>query len=242
MISKGIIAGAAVAAATGDPYWANVASLLHFDDADGSTTFTDQTGKVWATAGNAQIDTARPKFGAGSLLLDGHNDWISCTDDDFVLGTGDFTIEMQLYRAGNTNLGSGAAATFFDMRTAVPQLNIAMLLNGSTDSSGSPRSIVLDVNGTVVIQSPNESTGASFDHVALCRASGITRLFTGGIQSGSYTDANNYASNTIRVGARAIIASDYRSLNGSIDEFRITKGVGRYTANFTPPDAPFPNS
>lgn len=52
-----------------DPYWGTVVSLLHFEGADASTTFTDETGKVWTAAGNAQIDTAQYKYGAPTAYL-----------------------------------------------------------------------------------------------------------------------------------------------------------------------------
>lgn len=46
------------------------------------------------------------------------------------------------------------------------------------------------------------------------------------------------ASRPLRVGRDYLNAGDF---NGYIDDLRITKGVARYTANFTPPAAPFPN-
>ena len=42
-------------------------SLLHFDGADTSTTFTDESGKVWTPAADAQIDTAQSKFSGASI-------------------------------------------------------------------------------------------------------------------------------------------------------------------------------
>lgn len=84
-------------------------SLLHFDEADGSTytkdsaanwsmdgatQFYDESGKVWTASGNAQLDTAQYKWTA-SGLFDGDGDYISTPDhDDFAFGSGDFTIDL----------------------------------------------------------------------------------------------------------------------------------------------------
>jgi hypothetical protein len=57
-----------------------IAALLHFNGADASTTFTDETGKVWTASGNAQIDTAQSVFGGASGLFDGTGDYISTAD------------------------------------------------------------------------------------------------------------------------------------------------------------------
>ena len=85
----------------------NDALLLHFDGADGSTTFTDSslTPKTFTANGDAQIDTADSKFSGASGLFDGTDDYITTPDSaDFVLGSEDFTIDLWF----NCNAPSGA--------------------------------------------------------------------------------------------------------------------------------------
>jgi hypothetical protein len=69
-------------------------------------------------------------------------------------------------------------------------------------------------------------------------------MFINGTQSGStYTDANNYgATAPLGIGTywngSSPVTTD--TLNGYIDDVRITNGIARYTANFTAPTQAFP--
>jgi hypothetical protein len=66
-------------------------------------------------------------------------------------------------------------------------------------------------------------------------------LFLDGVQTGStYTDSNNYIDSPVRVGG-ANDGSSVASTNGYIDDLRITKGIARYTSNFSVPPAQFPD-
>ena len=63
-----------------------------------------------------------------------------------------------------------------------------------------------------------------------------------GLQTGStYTDTLNYIASPVRIGDGNDGVSPTASFSGYIDDFRITKGIARYTSNFTPPTAPFPD-
>ena len=92
----------------------------------------------------------------------------------------------------------------------------------------------------------NQIIGTTFtintwNHVALVRFNGVTKLYLNGSQTGSnYTDTNNYTSgvNSCFVGG---FYDGSGSWNGYIDDFRITRGIARYTQNFTPPTAAFLN-
>jgi len=61
-------------AAGGDPEWANVLSLVHFNGADASTSFPDEKPNTWTANGNVQVDTAQSVFGGASGLFDGNGD------------------------------------------------------------------------------------------------------------------------------------------------------------------------
>jgi hypothetical protein len=62
---------------------------------------------------------------------------------------------------------------------------------------------------------------------------GNTKIYVDGTQSGStYSDSESYA-------VTDMDAIGYHPFNGYIDEFRITKGVARYTSNFTAPTSAF---
>jgi hypothetical protein len=65
------------------------------------------------------------------------------------------------------------------------------------------------------------------------------KLFVDGIQSGSTatTSTNFSAGSTYGFIVGRYQAGGGGHLNGYIDDLRITKGVARYTANFTPPGA-----
>lgn len=221
------------ARASGDPYWANVSLLLHMDGSNGSTSFTDSSpNALTATAnGNAQISTAQSKFGGASGYFDGSSDLGFTPTDATRFGTGDFTVEFWLYITGSPNDNQVVISFCAWPNTSGFVINysnttLGVFTGGFTDSFFYPR-----------------PASNSWHHCAVCRTSGSVVLYIDGVETppasttgslaGNYTDGLQYVGRPTDV--------NYYKLNGYIDELRITKGVARYTANFTPPTAPFPN-
>ena len=78
-----------------EPSLGYTVSLLHMDGADGSNTFTDEAGKLWTAAGDAQIHTAQSEFGGASASFDGIGDYLTTPDsDNFYLANGNWTIDF----------------------------------------------------------------------------------------------------------------------------------------------------
>ena len=185
------------------------------------------------TVGNAQISTSVKKYGTGSIALDGSGDYlVNPYTPNNVLGSGDFTVEMWLYK--NANVAYMCAAGTMD--ASAPYNTKWQLFADSP--AGTKIQWWSDVS--VVISTSTLSTGVWY-HVAVTRASGTTRIFINGTLEASASDTRNYsAANQLWVGQVPENVSA-RAWNGYIDDLRISK-VARYTATFTPPTTAFPNT
>jgi len=217
-----------------DPSFANVVSLLHFNGADGGTTFTDQKGKTWTASGTPTTSTAQFVYGTASLLdATAQSHIVTASHADFGYGTGDWTIEFW-FRPSSL---SGGAQGLYDQRTAGGQPRPCIFTLGGGDlryhASGADR--ITAPGGTIVVN--------TWAHIAVCKVSGTTRMFKDGTQVGSnYTDAINYETSGAMIGNFGDQPANTFGTVGNYDDFRATKGVGRYAANFTAPPAQFPDS
>ena len=194
-------------------------SLLHFDGVSGATTFPDATGKTWTRSGIAAIATDNSLFGGASGYFTAS--YIeAAASADWAFGTGDFTVEFWMR---NTDLGTGG---YWD----------APLGNWSASSGWCffvkpDGSLAFHTNGNGL------STGAGVVaanvgcRVAVSRVAGTLYLFKDGVlvASGANTD-NLSRTDSPRVGTNRAGSTD--DFEGWIDEVRITKGVGRYIADY----------
>lgn len=232
-----------VAAAATDPYWSSVVLLMGFEGADASTTFDDESSfneTTLSAFGTAQLDTAQKKFGVSSYLQSNSStsaiNLSNSSNYNFVAA--DFTIEAWV--RFNSTGGSRPIFSRWDGNTAFQKAYVF----GYEQSLGGLWFAITDnlANFSYISSTWTPSTGTWY-HVAVSRNGSTIRLFADGVQIGSGTFAGTISggagrNNTVgyyRDGAEQVF-------DGWIDELRVTNGVGRYSAGFTPPTAAFPRS
>jgi len=208
-------------------------ALLHFDGTNGSTTFTDVFGSSWSAVGGAALSTTQQKFGPSSLGLGG-GVLIGTSNDIFAPLTQDWTFEAWVY--ANSLSGStvvfGSQGSGFSGCLCFFNNGDMFMLCGSADGS---------TNWSVAISTPSAvlSTG-SWHHGAWVRYGSTFTMYLDGV---AQTPTGSYSGSIIKGMTGQAIGSANGSpnstWNGFIDEARITMGKAVYTANFTPPSAPF---
>jgi len=211
-------------------------TLLHMDGTNGSTTFRDSSigAKTVTAVGNAQISTAQMQFGTASGLFDGSGDYLTVPDsDDWYFGTGDFTIDVWL-KAG---LGGtcGLVEQYVDANNYWYFSYESQYLYFHCKSGGT----------TLVSYSWYSVNPLNLCHIEICRTGTTMEAFRNGTKL-TKTETTAIGSNsipnfatTLNIGTKLGSAGSGITDNKRIDELRISKGIARHTANFTPPTAAY---
>lgn len=217
---------------TCDPYWDNVVLAMHMDGADNGTTFTDEKGKTVTRFGNTVTKTGVKKFGTASAYFDGTDDYLTVPHhtDLNIETTAQFTIDIWVYPSS-----IGTIQRLLEKRLDITFTGYGLRL----DASGA---ITFYFTAASVVTSTSLLVQNTWTHIAVVREStSILKIYINGILSGTNSSAINGTLSTVelRIATNHLYTEDF---NGYIDDLRITKGVARYTSNFTPPCRAFPNS
>ena len=222
---------------SGDADYASVSLLLHCDGADGSTTFVDNspTPKTITVYGNAHIETDQSKFGGASAAFDGTGDYLTFAQTtDLSFDAGDMAIELW-FRSTQTTAYATLLASYWGGG------GFSIMLNGATAaltiywSRWSEAAPFLSGAATT-------HTDGNWHHLAWTKQGEVHRLFLDGVQQATRTVATTFATGTNLWALGTDLVFGGRGYLGYLDDIRITKGVARYTANFTPPTEAFPNN
>lgn len=240
MYARFYSAGGQVIVRASDPVDTYTKFLSHFDGSNGQTSYTAESGQEISFFGDAQLYDALKVFGVSSIKFDGSVDYITLPDsDDWRLDDGananKWTIDFRV--RFNTDPGSGDMG-FVQQRVSNSNLWLLMI-------SGNQLQFKVESGGSTIVNIQNSWNPAAgvWYHVAVVK-DGVTGylMLIDGVQIGStQTDVSTIPSfaGDLRIGSVINTSGSTKALNGWIDEFRISKGISRWTGNFTPPTSAY---
>jgi len=209
----------------------NTNLLLNFTNAG----IYDSTAKnVLETVGNAQVSTTQAKWGTTSMYFDGTGDWLLVPNRSlFDFGSGSFTVEGWFYPTTSSptsglitkRANSGVYAPFL-IETAS---SLTPTFYFSTTGS-SWNSITSSISFTI----------NTWNHFAITRNGSTFTIWINGSSGGTASTSSALMTNTDAVSIGASGVNGDRPVVGYMDDVRITNGLARYAATFTPATAAFP--
>lgn len=212
-----------------DPYYSNVVLLLHGDGPNASKTIVDNspTPKTVTALGDAQISTAQSVFAGGSSInFDGSGDYLTVPSSaDFAFGTGDFTLEF--FIRFNVVLSTDTNLCHTNINGGISIYQTTTAGNWQIAKSGLASELAFSWAPVV----------GTWYHLAISRVSGTMWVFVNGAQVATGASSTSFLQNGLWFGRDYITTTRYA--NGWMEELRLTKGVGRYTAGFAAPTIPY---
>lgn len=222
----GIVAaqGAATTAPATDPYWVNVLAYLPL-----TSDFSDVKGNAVTNVGSCSIDTGDPD---GPCLLAPSASYLS-VPLNAQLGSRDWTFEFFL-KADSVGGFSGIAS--FECVVGQDYGNLAITMDSTFWVSFSGTS------WTHLSQNIGAMGGGVLRHIAITRQAGTIRAFNHGTLVTTINDATAFTQKgpTLLLGKKSDQLAGGHTIR--MKHVRVTMGVARYTASFTPLVPPFPTS
>jgi len=209
--------------------------LLHMDD----TGLSDNSDYNHTTTlnGTTARSATQSKFGGYSAYFPGDTgSYLSLADNDDWYFDGDFTIDFWIRSDGTfgdngifgTSEGGGGSKKMGCYLDSISGGSLAIHKNGPAGSFN-----------ILWAWNPSDDT---WYHVAIVRNGSSWYLFVNGVQTGgTQTQAASFENVTsdFRIGTDG---EAWKYFKGFIDEFRISKGIARWTSNFTPPGGSYRSS
>lgn len=215
-----------------DPY---TKLLMHFDGTNGQNTTTDEFGNNVTMHGNSVLTTSDYVFGNASVNFSGDaGDYVSVAgSSDWDFGIGDFTIDWWEYRRDGTATEGPLARDnvtnppwLLGYSQGTTQIRIYMYNTSLWDMASGRKLGDLLLNQWV--------------HYAVVRSGNDFYAFQNGTLQSTWTSSLGIhpSSGDMIIG----MLQGSHMFNGTIDELRVSKGIARWTSNFTPPSAPYTTS
>jgi len=211
--------------------------LLHMNGPDSSDKFPDSSASTHTVTayGDAQIDTSEKKLGGASAKFDGDGDYLSVPDsEDWNFGSGDFTIDFW-----------AKWSTLSHHQSLVAQVEGAddywrIVLNYANQKIFADFYSGGVCKGDYITRSSTGILEDTWYHLAFVRRGNIFNISVDGVSQNltvktpiDSNDVGDVATN-LTIGREPMTPTE--DFSGWLDEFRISKGIARWTSNFDPPN------
>ncbi len=218
--------------------------LWHFDGASNAagTAFPDSSPYAKGnTGGNGYGYGSLYKFGNSSSYFDGGNYYnVIPGDEDWNFGSGDFTFDWWDWRSDLVDNRPGIVRS--TEWSSYPPFLVGWMAGGNLYCYCSSDNASWNV---LVNFSLGPVTANVWSHRAFARKNGTFYGFKDGVLQSTYSNTSAalpaLISTSMFCGVWNHTASPQQQYwgHGLIEELRISKGIARWTANFTPPTAPY---
>jgi Concanavalin A-like lectin/glucanases superfamily len=202
--------------------------LLHFDQNPGVAFDSSNYGNSITNVGGVSASATQSTFGGYSGFFPSNSSYLTVPNatstQNFVFGTSDFTIEFWIYLTAYPTPGS--VSGFDNLNLGGAGVRNTSFVFGVVNSG----KLNVFTSGAFRTASATTVSLNTWTHIALTRTSNLFNYWINGTK-----DANSFSfvvgCTTGGATIGGLADNQYGATSGYIDEFRVTKGLARYSGS-----------